>query len=184
MANGSRIGRIIVVTSAALAGVVALKDLGAAYLWRADPDPDPQYKVVTDEAAVSGGSHSEQSPSRANSSDLVPTTEKLSNTDPLAEQLAMKIPLALQAAGCGDASISLISAGLKVTDPNKTESGFKGAFLEGSVTLTADQQTERFTLVGSGKGPFAEDRAVEMAIRNLVETLRLQDSTVAFCEKG
>lgn len=183
MPEASRIGRAIIVTSAALGCVVALSELAETYFWKLNDvveQTDNEDKgVVTDVTGDLALVVSEDTLETSSKTEPAPPSDA---TDDLEAQLSAFLQVALQNAGCSGAQISALKAGLAVTSPEASTSGFRGVYLTGSLVVSLDQVLESHQLVGTGKGPFAEDQAIAMAVENFRDALDSQSNLVERCQ--
>lgn len=176
MPNWSYIGKIIVTASAALGGVLAILQLGDRFDWDDNNSPVP---AADNSIAV-------MEPLVWNPDTKGPAVEEsdgLSQTrySKFEQKVVQRFEDQLAINSCGGLKIREIALTTKQTPAAKSVSGFEGFFLEGTVVLLAGEAIIKARLVGTGKGPNAENSAIDMAIRQVMEQTTSENPIQVMC---
>jgi len=182
----NKLGSFIVIGSAAIGGVVATMELGDRFSWfRSEPVPSEILVEETQDNSVAPSTTVAVTP--AEPSESVPSEQPDPDPSPDLSSLEARLTqsltdwLALQR--CEEVEIRSVTADSRLTPASEASSGFDSVFIEGAVVLLANEQPHRLRLIGTGKGPGAESRAIEMAIENLSEQLAANGDLNTRCKK-
>ncbi len=187
MAVNSKIGSMVIVISAAIGGIVAVFQLGDRFFWHTPTTPaETTAAIITQDPVITATQPPEtQDTTPAPKVELVPTTEvPLTPADILKQDMTAQLFTQLTVLGCESINLEIVTVNGSATEKSETTSGFSGYFLEGSVTLVSGETTVKLPLKGTGKGPTAQARALDMAAEQFSALLMRNSAIAPYCQKG
>ncbi|MGK7752613.1 MULTISPECIES: hypothetical protein [unclassified Roseovarius] len=99
----------------------------------------------------------------------------------LEREVAQRVSEHLTRLECREVTVRRVTATATIVPEEETSHGFEGHLLDGVVTLEGQSGPERIRLAGSGKGPTGAVSAVDMALREFGDRLKLTEIFEANC---